>query len=72
MAISTSEGMTTPRIMSVGLHPRLSGRPARARALAQFLDYARAHAQVWFCRRLDIAEHWRRQHPPAGARDADN
>jgi putative urate catabolism protein len=62
-----AEGGTTPRIMSVGLHPRLSGRPARARALAQFLDYARAHAHVWFCRRLDIAQHWRTQHPPAGA-----
>ena len=59
-----AEGAVTPRIMSVGLHPRLSGRPARARALAQFLDYAQAHDDVWFCRRLDIAEYWRAEHPP--------
>jgi allantoinase len=59
-----TEGANVPRIMSVGLHPRLSGRPARARALAQFLDYARSFDRVWFCRRLDIAHHWRRTHPP--------
>ncbi|HEX4884934.1 MAG TPA: allantoinase PuuE [Casimicrobiaceae bacterium] len=58
------EGATTPRIMSVGLHPRLTGRPARARALAQFLDYARGFDRVWFCRRVDIARHWWREHPP--------
>jgi putative urate catabolism protein len=58
------EGAATPRIMSVGLHPRLSGRPARARALAQFLDHARAFDGVWFCRRVDIARHWWREHPP--------
>lgn len=58
-----AEGARVPRIMSVGLHPRLSGRPARARALGQFLDYARSFDRVWFCRRLDIAQHWRRHHP---------
>lgn len=62
-----AEGATTPRIMSVGLHPRLSGRPARARALAQFLDYACRFDEVWFCRRLDIARHWVSQHPPGQA-----
>lgn len=61
-----AEGATTPRIMSVGLHPRLSGRPARARALGQFLDYARSHERAWICRRLDIARHWlHRYSPPA-------
>jgi putative urate catabolism protein len=60
------EGVTQPRIMSVGLHSRLSGRPARARALGQFLDYARSFDGVWFCRRLDIARHWSQTHPPPG------
>ncbi len=60
-----AEGATVPRIMSVGLHPRLSGRPARARALGQFLDYALSFERVWFCRRLDIARHWQLTHPPA-------
>ena len=59
-----AEGATSPRIMSVGLHPRLSGRPARALGLARFLDHALAHDRVWFCRRLDIARHWQKQHPP--------
>ena len=58
-----AEGATTPRIMSVGLHARISGRPARAHALARFLDYALSHDKVWFCRRLDIANHWRAEHP---------
>jgi allantoinase len=57
------EGMRTPRIMSVGLHPRLSGRPARASGVARFLDYAMEHPKVWFCRRLDIARHWQTCHP---------
>lgn len=61
------EGAKVPRIMSVGLHPRLSGRPARARALGQFLDYARSFERIWFCRRLDIAQHWQRTHPPPPA-----
>lgn len=59
-----AEGATSPRIMSVGLHPRMSGRPARALGLARFLDHALAHDRVWFCRRLDIARHWQAQHPP--------
>ena len=58
-----AEGEETPRIMSVGLHPRMSGRPARALGLARFVDYARARSQVWFCRRIDIARHWHAQHP---------
>lgn len=58
-----AEGETTPRIMSVGLHARISGRPARAHGLARFLDYAMSHDKVWFCRRLDIANHWRAEHP---------
>lgn len=58
------EGIKTPRMMSVGLHARISGRPARARAVAAFLDYVLGHDEVWIARRLDIAQHWRAQHPP--------
>jgi putative urate catabolism protein len=60
-----SEGAAgKPRMMSVGLHCRLAGRPGRAAALARFLDYAMGHENVWFARRLDIARHWRKAHPP--------
>lgn len=52
-----------PRMMSVGLHCRLAGRPGRAMALKRFLDHARAHEGVWFATRLDIARHWARVHP---------
>ncbi|MEM7612120.1 MAG: allantoinase PuuE [Pseudomonadota bacterium] len=58
-----SEGASTPKMMSVGLHCRLAGKPGRAEALARFLDYVRQHNDVWVCRRIDIAEHWRREHP---------
>ncbi len=61
-----AEGATAPRMMSVGLHCRLVGRPGRAAALARFLDHAQAHDAVWVCRRLDIARHWH-QHHPCGA-----
>lgn len=59
-----AEGVVTPRLMSVGLHPRMSGRPARANGLARFLDYAQSRGQVWFCRRLDVARHWQAHFPP--------
>jgi putative urate catabolism protein len=52
------------RMMSVGLHCRLAGRPGRAAALARFLDYVAAHDDAWIATRLDIARHWREQHPP--------
>ncbi|HEY0835419.1 MAG TPA: allantoinase PuuE [Azospirillum sp.] len=58
-----AEGAETPRMLSVGLHCRLAGRPGRAAALARFLDYAASHEGVWFCRRVDIARHWRERHP---------
>ncbi len=51
------------RMMSIGLHCRLAGRPGRAAALARFLDYVARHDDVWVTTRLEIAEHWRRQHP---------
>ncbi|ARJ69381.1 allantoinase PuuE [Paracoccus contaminans] len=52
-----------PRMMSIGLHCRLAGRPGRAMAIRRFLDHARAHEGVWFATRLDIARHWARVHP---------
>ena len=58
------------RMMSVGLHCRLAGRPGRAEALRRFLDHARGHEGVWFATRLQIAEHWAREHPPGGATGA--
>ncbi len=61
-----AEGETAPKMMSMGLHCRLAGRPGRAAALARFLDYVRSHEKVWVARRVDIARHWIRTHPPAG------
>jgi putative urate catabolism protein len=58
-----SEGETAPKMLSVGLHCRLVGRPGRAAALARFLDYVQSHKRVWLCRRIDIARHWRAHHP---------
>lgn len=61
-----AEGETAPKMMSVGLHCRLVGRPGRAAALARFLDYVKSHERVWVATRLDIARHWVRHHPPPG------
>jgi OHCU decarboxylase len=61
-----AEGETAPRMMSVGLHCRLVGRPGRAAALARFLDYVASHDRVWVATRLDVARHWIRHHRPAG------
>jgi allantoinase len=57
------EGAETPRLMSIGLHPRITGRPARAHALAAFLDHVMKHDKVWICRRVDVARHWQTNHP---------
>ena len=57
------EGETTPRMMSVGLHARLTGRPGRTAGLERFLDHVRKHPDVWICRRIDIARHWRERFP---------
>ncbi len=53
-----------PKMMSIGLHCRLAGRPGRAAALARFLDYVQGHDRVWVARRIDIARHWIATHPP--------
>jgi putative urate catabolism protein len=60
-----AEGETAPKMMSVGMHCRLVGRPGRAAALARFLDYVGQHDRVWLCRRIDIAKHWHQHHPPS-------
>ena len=52
------EGGEAPAMMSVGLHPRISGQPSRAGGLARFLDHVASRDRVWVCRRMDIAEHW--------------
>jgi allantoinase len=57
------KGLNRPKMMSVGMHCRLLGRPGRFRALQRFLDYIEGHDQVWVCRRQDIAQHWRQAHP---------
>ncbi|MBV1830629.1 allantoinase PuuE [Komagataeibacter sp. AV436] len=57
------EGAEKPRMMSVGLHCRVAGRPGRARAVARFLDYIAQREKVWVATRLDIARHWLETHP---------
>lgn len=61
-----AEGAQAPRMLSIGLHNRLVGRPGRAAALARFLDYIQGHEGVWVTRRIDIARHWIAHHPPPG------
>jgi allantoinase len=60
------EGAEHPKMMSVGLHPRLIGHPARAMGLKRLLDYVQERQDVWITRRIDIAEHWVRHHPYPG------
>ncbi|MBD2104582.1 allantoinase PuuE [Leptolyngbya sp. FACHB-261] len=59
-----AEGETTAKMMSIGLHCRLVGRPGRAASLARFLDYVQQHERVLLCRRVDIARHWHEHHQP--------
>lgn len=53
-----------PKMLSIGLHCRLIGRPGRVMALKRFLEYAQDHDDVWFATRLQIAQHWAATHPP--------
>jgi putative urate catabolism protein len=62
-----AEGADTPRMMSVGMHCRLLGRPGRFRALQRFLDHLEDHDHVWVCRRVDVARHWHAKHPAVSA-----
>lgn len=61
------EGANSPRLMSVGLHDRLIGRPARALGLIRFLEHVRKHDRVWICTGREIANHWTCINPPSGA-----
>ncbi len=55
---STRKAPTAPKMMSIGMHNRLLGKPGRLRGLQQFLDHIEKHDRVWVCRRADIARHW--------------
>ena len=61
-----AEGQETPKMMSVGLHCRIAGRPGKMAGVERFIRYAQGHADVWFARRIEIARHWRETHPHAG------
>ena len=56
-------GLNQPKMLSIGLHARICGRPARMAALERFLDYVQGHERVWICRRADIVRHWMATHP---------
>ncbi len=58
------QGMNAPKMLSIGMHCRLLGRPGRMKSLQSFLDYVQNKSDVWICRRVDIARHWRATHPP--------
>lgn len=64
------EGLAAPKMMSVGLHCRLAGRPGRAKAVADFLDFLLQQDQVWITRRIDIARHWLSHHPYTDTNEA--
>jgi allantoinase len=63
-----AEGAVRPKMMSVGLHARVAGRPSRSLILQRFLDHIGQRDRVWICTRKEIAEHWARVHPPAPKR----
>ena len=58
-----AEGAESPKMLSIGMHCRLLGRPGRIIALQRFLDHIQKHDRVWVCRRIDIARHWQQVHP---------
>ena len=59
----SSTAGASPKMMSIGLHCRIVGRPGRAASLARFLDYVKSHDKVWVCKREEIAQHWIKNHP---------
>lgn len=61
-----AEGEESPKMLNVGMHCRLLGRPGRMLALQRFLDHIARHDRVWVCRRIDIARHWKQTHPYQG------
>ncbi|WP_018905343.1 allantoinase PuuE [Variovorax paradoxus] len=65
------QGDNSPKMMSIGMHCRLLGRPGRITALQRFLDHIGQHEDVWVCRRVDIARHWKQAHPYEAAATGD-
>jgi allantoinase len=61
------EGETAPKMMSIGMHCRLLGRPGKFRGLQRFLDHIQQHEDVWVCTRQQIADHWIATHPAPSA-----
>ncbi len=61
------QGLNAPKMLNIGMHCRLLGRPGRMKSLQKFLDYVQGHNDVWICRRIDIARHWRKVHPCTAA-----
>lgn len=61
-----AEGETAPKMLSIGLHCRIVGRPGRIAGLEKFIRYVKEHQDVWLCRRIDIARHWHEHHPYKG------
>ena len=59
-----AEGAEQPKLLNIGLHCRLVGRPGRFRSLQRFLDHVLSHADAWVCRRVDIARHWHAHYRP--------
>ena len=59
------QGQNRPKMLNIGMHCRILGRPARFKALQRFLDHVQQHDRVWICRRIDIARHWAQTHPAA-------
>jgi len=64
LRLIAEEGAQSPRLMNIGLHCRLVGRPGRFQALKKFVEHVESHDDVWLCRGIDIARHWRRNFPP--------
>ncbi|MFK7829496.1 MAG: allantoinase PuuE [Congregibacter sp.] len=60
-----AEGEESPKLLNVGLHCRIAGRPGRFLALQRFLDYVVEHEEAWICRRVDIARHWHKHYHPS-------
>ena len=67
LVLAKQIGDEAPKMLSIGLHCRLAGRPGRLAALAYFLDHVQKHERVWVCRRVDIARHWIERHPHRAA-----
>ena len=59
------EGLDNPKLMNIGLHCRIAGRPSRAAVLKQFFDYVSSKSDVWFARRDEIAKWWIENYPPS-------